>query len=81
MPELYIESRILNLARRLFAPIGHQVTRHTKLVGDLNLDSLRLLELVLEIEDLFGVTLEEKRFDVCETLGELIDYVKALKES
>ena len=52
---------------------GEQVHTRARLVADLDLDSLDLIALGTEIEEITGIALEEKDIRDCETLGDLID--------
>lgn len=40
-----------------FANEGEQLTENTELVADLGLDSLKIMELMLEIEDRFDISI------------------------
>jgi acyl carrier protein len=51
------------------------VTRDTRLVEDLGLDSVGLLTLVVEIENHYQVRLEESSEDPPRSLGQLTDLI------
>lgn len=48
------------------------ITLETRLLEDLNFDSLDVVELVVEIEDEFGVELNEDHLTRVKTVGDLL---------
>jgi acyl carrier protein len=48
------------------------ITLETRLLEDLNFDSLDVVELVVEIEDTFGVELNEDHLTRVKTVGDLL---------
>ncbi|MEC8307238.1 MAG: acyl carrier protein [Chlamydiota bacterium] len=52
-----------------------EVTRNTKLVEDLNADSLDATEIVMEFEEKFGCDIPEEDGEKLTTVGECIDYI------
>ncbi len=52
------------------------VSRDLPLVETLELDSLRQLTLVIEIEDRFRITLDEGDEESLSTVGDLVDVIK-----
>lgn len=55
--------------------LEHEVGRDTHIRRDLDLDSLRRIELVIEVENRFRVRLEPEDEEDVETLGDLADVV------
>jgi acyl carrier protein len=53
-----------------------QLTRETRLVEALALDSLKRLTLVIEVEDRFQVCLDEGDEAGIETVGDLLDIIE-----
>jgi acyl carrier protein len=52
------------------------ITLETRLLEDLSLDSLDVVELVVEIEDMFGVELNEDHLTRVKTVGDLIKEIQ-----
>ena len=52
------------------------ISRDTRLVEDLGIDSPRMIDIVLEVEDRFGVSLEDVDVQDTETVGELLALVE-----
>jgi len=45
--------------------------------GDLNFDSLQMVELVMELEDRFGFEIPDEEAEKIRTVGEAVDYIVA----
>lgn len=52
-----------------------QVTKEARFAEDLDADSLDLVELVMALEEEFGVTVEDTELDGIETVGAAYDLV------
>ena len=52
-----------------------EITRESSFVNDLNADSLDTVELVMEFEDQFDVTIPDEDAEKIQTVGQAIDYV------
>tara|TARA_B100001105_G_scaffold159790_1_gene128521 strand:+ start:143 stop:379 length:237 start_codon:yes stop_codon:yes gene_type:complete len=52
-----------------------QVTREASFADDLNADSLDLVELIMALEEEFGVTVEEEELEGITTIGGAYDLV------
>ena len=52
-----------------------QVTREARFAEDLDADSLDLVELVMALEEEFGVSVEEEELEGIETIGAAYDLV------
>ena len=64
-----------------FGASERQVTLSTSLRDDLEMDSLDVVELVMEIESEFGVTIPEERIEKITTIGEAIAIIESLAEN
>ena len=53
------------------------ITLDTRLLEDLNFDSLDVVELVVEIEDEFGVELNEDHLTRVKTVGDLLKEISS----
>jgi acyl carrier protein len=54
------------------------ITRETKLIGDLNADSLDLIDWVMQLEERFGITIPEEEAKRFETVGQVVNCVTKL---
>lgn len=53
-----------------------QITADTKLEGDHGLDSLDKVEIVMEVEDEFGLAILDDAVDKLTTVQQLVDHVR-----
>jgi len=54
-----------------------QITRETSFVNDLGADSLDTVELVMEFEDEFDISIPDEDAEKIQTVGQAIVYVEA----
>ena len=53
-----------------------EVTRQTKFQEDVGADSLDIVELVMELEEEFEITIPDDQAEKIKTVGEAIDYIE-----
>ena len=53
-----------------------EITEKTKFTADLGLDSLDMVELIMELEEALGIKIPDKDAEKLTTVGEAISYVK-----
>lgn len=51
------------------------ITENSKVIADLGADSLDIVELVMTIEDEFGVTVEESNLQKIVTVGDIVKLI------
>jgi acyl carrier protein len=59
-----------------YAPAGIQLTPATELSGDLNIDSVAAMDLIMEIEDKFGIDIPMNLVSDLRSLQDLTDLVR-----
>ena len=75
-----IEAQVLELlAHRVPADI--KVTAQTKIAGDLGLDSVAVLDFILDVEDHFNISLPLDRVAEVQTIAELSHAIDGLKRA
>ena len=63
-----------HLSTELEIPVG-QISDETRLREDLDADSLDLYELVMELEDTYGISVSEEEAAGIETVADAVDFV------
>ena len=58
-----------------------EVTRETSFINDLNADSLDTVELVMEFEDEFDMSIPDEEAEKIQTVGAAIDYITGTAQS
>jgi len=53
------------------------LTMETKLKDDLNIDSLDSVELVMELEEAFGLSIKDEEAATLRTVGDIVNYIGA----
>ncbi|MCI9182130.1 MAG: acyl carrier protein [Acholeplasmatales bacterium] len=57
-----------------------KVTLEASLKDDLGADSLDAVEIVMDIEDEFGVEIDDTKAEAISTVGDLVSYIEELKK-
>ena len=52
-----------------------EINRETSFINDLNADSLDIVELVMEFEDNFDMSIPDEEAEKIKTVGQAIDYI------
>jgi len=74
--DIVLEKVRSHLATELGVDAG-SITDETHFRDDLEADSLDLYELVMELEDTYGVKMSEQEADGIVTVGQAVDFVAA----
>lgn len=67
----------------LLEPLNHnsvKLTRDTDLVADLEVDSVSVLDIVMDIEDAYDISIPVNTISETRTIGELVDAIHAIKQ-
>ena len=76
-----IEARVKEIIVEKFGVSESEVTAEANFTNDLNADSLDRVELIMEIEDEFGISIPEEQAENIATVGDAIKFVeKAVAE-
>jgi acyl carrier protein len=71
------EERVVEIVAEQVGVDKAQITRETSFVNDLGADSLDTVELVMEFEDEFDISIPDEDAEKIQTVGQAIDYVEA----
>lgn len=76
-----IEEKVIDIISEQMDADKSEITRETSFINDLNADSLDTVELVMEFEDEFDLSIPDEEAEKIQTVGAAIDYVaKIVKE-
>lgn len=76
-----IEEKVIQVVSEQLSVDKGEVKRDTSFVNDLNADSLDIVELVMELEDEFDLTIPDEEAEKLNTVGEAVDYIQKHLES
>src|SRR3954465_1783884 len=71
-----VEERVIEIVCENLGVNKEQVTRNTSFVEDVGADSLDIVELVMELEEEFEITIPDEQAEKIRTVGEAIDYIE-----
>lgn len=72
-----IEEQVINVVAEQLAVDKEKITRETSFVNDLGADSLDTVELIMELEEEFGLTIPESAAEQIQTVGQAIDFIES----
>lgn len=76
MPEINeIEQKVIEIVAEQMGVDKSEITRETSFVNDLNADSLDTVELVMEFEDEFELSIPDEEAEKIQTVGQAIDHI------
>lgn len=70
-----IESKVVEIVSEQMGVDKAEITRETSFINDLNADSLDTVELVMEFEDEFDMSIPDEEAEKIQTVGAAIDYI------
>lgn len=71
-----LTQRIIKLIAEQFNVDEEGITLETSFKDDLNADSLDLVELIMALEDEFGLEVEDEEVESIKTVGDAKEYIK-----
>ena len=70
-----IEVKVIEIVAEQMNVDKSEITRETSFVNDLNADSLDTVELVMEFEDAFELSIPDEEAEKIQTVGAAIDHI------
>ncbi len=71
-----VEERVIEIVSEQMGVAKDQVTKETDFVNDLGADSLDTVELVMEFEEEFDITIPDEEAEKIRTVGQAIQYIE-----
>jgi acyl carrier protein len=71
-----VEERVIDIVSENLGVNKEQVTRQTSFQEDLGADSLDIVEMVMELEEEFEITIPDDQAEKIKTVGEAVDYIE-----
>ena len=72
-----LTEKIIKLVAEQFNVNASEITIDTSFKDDLNADSLDLVELVMALEDEFGLEVDDEEVENIKTVGDAKEYIKS----
>ena len=76
-----IEKRVVEIISEQMGADKAEITKETSFINDLNADSLDTVELVMEFEDEFDLSIPDEEAEKIQTVGAAIDYIATVAQS
>ena len=71
-----VEEKVVGIVSEQLGVPKEDVSRESNFVDDLKADSLDVVELVMEFEDEFEVTIPDDDYEKIRTVGDAINYIE-----
>jgi acyl carrier protein len=72
-----VEERVIEIVSEQMGVAKDQITRESSFINDLGADSLDTVELVMEFEEEFDITIPDEEAEKIQTVGQAVDYIEA----
>ncbi len=76
-----IENKVIDIISEQMGADKTEIVRETSFINDLNADSLDTVELVMEFEDEFDMSIPDEEAEKIQTVGAAIDYIVNVAQS
>jgi acyl carrier protein len=70
-----VETKVVEIISEQMGVDKSEIARETSFINDLNADSLDTVELVMEFEDEFDMSIPDEEAEKIQTVGAAIDYI------
>ncbi|CAK1568579.1 acyl carrier protein [Burkholderia pseudomallei] len=72
-----VEERVKQIVAEQFCMTSGEIRNDAKLAEDLGADSLDAIELVMAVEDEFGIEISDEQAEKLQTVQQVIDHVQS----
>jgi len=73
--EKEVEEKVISIVSEQLGVDKAEISRETSFVNDLNADSLDTVELIMELEDAFEMSIPDEEAEKIQTVGQAVDYI------
>lgn len=73
-----IQEKVVTIVAEQLSVDKAEISRQTSFVNDLGADSLDTVELVMELEDEFDMSIPDEEAEKLQTVGAAIDYIQKM---
>lgn len=70
-----VEEQVVAIVSEQLSKSPEEITRESAFIEDLNADSLDIVEMVMEFEDKFTISIPDDDYDKIRTVGDAVDYI------
>jgi acyl carrier protein len=71
-----VQERVIDIVAEQLGVDKEKITPETSFVNDLGADSLDTVELVMELEEEFDITIPDEEAEKIQTVAQAIEYIK-----
>jgi acyl carrier protein len=76
-----VENKVIEIISEQMGVDKAEISRETSFINDLNADSLDTVELVMEFEDEFDMSIPDEEAEKIQTVGAAIDYIVSVAQT
>ena len=71
-----IQNKVIEIIAERLGKEADGITPESNVVADLGADSLDIAEIMMDLEDAFGIKLEDENAEGPKTVGDIINYIQ-----
>lgn len=79
MEKSVIETKLNNLIYKHFGDSGLTANRDSEIKNEFDLDSIKMLEIILDMEEMFDIEISDEDSNELSTINKISDYIKNKK--
>ena len=70
-----VDEKVFTIVADQLSVSPDEISRESSFIDDLKADSLDVVEMVMEFEDAFDITIPDDDYDKIKTVGDAVDYI------